>query len=99
MAIYGISGIERAVNGAAASPSGGGRSGSGFLDALGEAVQKVNDLQMASRKEVQQLVTGETEDLHRTMLAVQRAELAFDLMMEVRNKVVQAYQEVMRTQA
>ncbi len=70
----------------------------GFAAALREAVEKVSDLQHASGQEIQKLITGESDDLHKTMLAVQRAELAFELMMEVRNKVVQAYQEIMRIQ-
>jgi flagellar hook-basal body complex protein FliE len=93
MTIPGVSGILSPVEAPAAA-----RRGAGFGAALREAVEKVNDLQQASGQEVQRLVTGESDDLHRMLLAVQRAELAFELMMEVRNKVVQAYQEIMRIQ-
>jgi len=96
MSVYAISGITQvaaAVEGPAAGPKG-----QSFLDSMREAVEKVNELQQASGAEVRRLITGETEDLHKTLLAVQRAELAFELMMEVRNKVVQAYQEIMRIQ-
>ncbi len=43
-------------------------------------------------------MTGETQDLHTTMIAVQKADLSFQMMMQVRNKIVQAYQEIMRMQ-
>jgi flagellar hook-basal body complex protein FliE len=43
-------------------------------------------------------VTGENQDLHSTILATQRASLDFDLLLQMRNKVVQSYQEVMRMQ-
>ena len=48
--------------------------------------------------EIQRLLTGETEDVHKTLLAVQKTDLAFEMLLEVRNKVVQAYQEIMRIQ-
>ena len=47
---------------------------------------------------VEKFLTGENEELHTTALAVQKAELTFDLGLQVRNKVVSAYQEIMRMQ-
>jgi flagellar hook-basal body complex protein FliE len=43
-------------------------------------------------------MTGESQDLHTTVIAMQKADLSFQMMMQVRNKIVQAYQEIMRTQ-
>ena len=80
------------------SPSAASRGGEGFAAAMREAVEKVNVLQHESGAEIERLILNESQDLHKTVLAVQRAELAFELMMEVRNKVVQAYQEIMRIQ-
>ena len=51
-----------------------------------------------ANQSVQNFLTGDGEDLHSTVLAVQRADLEFDMLMQVRNKVVSAYQEVMRMQ-
>ena len=48
--------------------------------------------------EVQKFLSGDNEDLHTTILATQKAELAFQLGLQVRNKVVDAYQEVMKMQ-
>ena len=47
---------------------------------------------------VQKFMTGENEELHTTVLAAQKAEIAFDLGLQVRNKVISAYQEIMRMQ-
>jgi flagellar hook-basal body complex protein FliE len=43
-------------------------------------------------------MTGESQDLHTTVIAMQKADLSFQLMMQVRNKIVEAYQEIMRMQ-
>jgi flagellar hook-basal body complex protein FliE len=43
-------------------------------------------------------MTGESQDLHNTVIAMQKADLSFQMMMQVRNKIVQAYQEIMRMQ-
>jgi len=96
MALYGISAVSGAL--ATPSPPRAGPGEAGFAGALREAVEKVSQLQQDSGQEIQRLITGESEDLHKTLLAVQRSELAFELLMEVRNKVVQAYQEIMRIQ-
>jgi flagellar hook-basal body complex protein FliE len=72
--------------------------GESFGDVLREAISTTNDLQKQSNQEIQKLITGETQDLHATMIAVQKADLSFQMMMQVRNKLVNAYQEIMRTQ-
>ncbi len=72
--------------------------GETFGDVLREAISTTNELQKQSNQEIQKLITGETQDLHATMIAVQKADLSFQMMMQVRNKLVNAYQEIMRTQ-
>ena len=83
-----------------ARPRAAGKSedGASFGDVLKDAISTVNELQKQSDHEIQKLMTGETEDLHTTMIAVQKADLSFQMMMQVRNKIVQAYQEIMRMQ-
>ncbi len=67
------------------------RSGAtGFLDSLKSAIGKVNDTQMEAGRAVDALMTGETQDLHRTMVALQQADVSFQLMMQIRNKLVAA---------
>jgi len=69
-----------------------------FGEVLKDAIQTVNELQKTSDSEIQKLMTGESQDLHATLIAVQKADLSFQMMMQVRNKIVQAYQEIMRMQ-
>ncbi len=80
--------------GGAASPSEGGDFGS----VLQGAIAQVEGARSDANQSVQNFLSGDGEDLHSTVLAVQRANLEFDLLMQVRNKVVSAYQEVMRMQ-
>jgi flagellar hook-basal body complex protein FliE len=70
----------------------------GFGDVLKEAVRQVDDLQSDAGAKVQQLLSGEGGDVHSAMIVVEKADLSFQLMMQVRNKVVQAYQEISRMQ-
>ncbi|HSW40582.1 MAG TPA: flagellar hook-basal body complex protein FliE [Acidobacteriota bacterium] len=70
----------------------------GFGEILKDAISTVNELQKESSHEIQKLMTGESRDLHSTVIAMQKADLSFQMMMQVRNKIVQAYQEIMRMQ-
>jgi flagellar hook-basal body complex protein FliE len=69
-----------------------------FQNILSGAINGIQSAQHDAADSVQKFLTGENEELHTTVLATQRAELAFELGMQVRNKVVDAYQEVMRMQ-
>lgn len=81
------------------SPGPAGTVGaSGFVDSLKSAIGKVNDTQMEAGRAVEALMTGETQDLHRTMVALQQADVSFQLMMQIRNKLVAAYEEIQRMQ-
>ena len=68
----------------------------GFGKFLGEMIDKVNSAQLNSDKAVQQLSTGETKSLHETMIAMEKASVSFQFLSQVRNKAVEAYQEIMR---
>lgn len=61
-----------------------------------ELVGKVNDLSQQSDQAIQKLATGENRNLHETMIAVEKASISFLFMSQVRNKALEAYQEVMR---
>jgi flagellar hook-basal body complex protein FliE len=76
----------------------GDAGGGAFQDMLTGAVQKVEGLGQDASASVQQFLSGEGGELHTTILATERAELAFELFQQVRNKVVSAYQEIMRMQ-
>jgi len=81
------------------SAAGGSAAGAGkFQDALAEAVGRVEQYRQYANLGVERFLAGEGEDLHSVALQTQRAELAFEMFLQVRNKVVEAYQEVMRMQ-
>jgi len=58
----------------------------------------VNDLQVAAHEASRKFATGESENLHELMIALEEAKLVLDLTVEVRNKAVEAYQELSRMQ-
>ena len=69
-----------------------------FSDLMTSSVLEVNDLQKEANSAIQKLVTGESKNIHETMLAVEKADIAFRTMNQVRSKVLDAYREVMRMQ-
>jgi flagellar hook-basal body complex protein FliE len=94
-----VSTALHAAGGAASTASGlSGSSGSAFQNVLTEAVQGVQQFQSNAAASIGRFVSGEGEELHQVALATQQADLAFNLFMQVRNKAISAYQEVMRMQ-
>lgn len=71
---------------------------SGFQSAMKKAIGGVNDLQSNADNMAVKMAQGDIEDVHQAMLAMNKAKLALDLTITVRNKVVEAYQEIMRMQ-
>jgi flagellar hook-basal body complex protein FliE len=69
-----------------------------FRGVLEGAIQKVEQTHNAATQAVEGFLSGDGQELHSAILAVQRADLAFELGLQVRNKVVTAYQEIMRLQ-
>ncbi len=63
---------------------------------LKETINEVNKYQLDADKAVEDLATGRNKNIHETMIAISQADLAFRMTMQVRNKVVDAYQEIMR---
>lgn len=72
-------------------------TGGSFGNLLKEAIQQVNDVDKGSQGELQKYLSNES-DLHSVMIALEKADLSFQVMMQVRNKIVQAYQEIMKSQ-
>jgi flagellar hook-basal body complex protein FliE len=87
MAIEGSSPIDSTSN-----------AGKSFADTLKDAVGSVNELQKASDKFSQNVATGKTDDVAGAMIAAERADIALRVMVQVRNKIIDAYQEVMKMQ-
>ncbi len=69
-----------------------------FSDLLKQAVQEVNDAQAHAEGEARNLMVGDGTDMHSAILAVQKADVSFQMMMAVRSKLIDAYREVMRMQ-
>jgi flagellar hook-basal body complex protein FliE len=72
--------------------------GASFSDALTAAIEKVNSQQIQSEKATEALASGKAPDLHTVMITAEKATLSFQLAVQVRNKVMEAYQEIMRMQ-
>ncbi|ABC30792.1 flagellar hook-basal body complex protein (FliE) [Hahella chejuensis KCTC 2396] len=71
-------------------------SGVSFADWLGGEVNQVNQQLAAADSAARTLATGEAENLHQVMIALDKAQLSMSLMVEVRNRLLESYQEVMR---
>ncbi len=73
-------------------------SGKSFAETLQEAVSNVNEMQLKAEKGAQDLATGRTDNVADVMIMTEKADIALKLMMQVRNKIIDAYQEVMKMQ-
>ena len=80
-----------------AAPTGEAHATS-FSDILKNSVDKVNTMQAQADESIANLVAGRTKNIHETMLAIERADSSLKLMMQVRNKILDAYKEIMRMQ-
>ena len=65
---------------------------------LTESLEKVNEAQVAADSSMKELAAGRTKNIHETMLSIEKADSSLKLMMQVRNKVLDAYKEIMRMQ-
>ena len=73
--------------------------GPSFQSILSDLVKEVNGLQEDASRSIEGLVTGETQNVHDVTTRMAEAGIAFDLMMEVRNKLLDAYQQILQMQA
>ena len=87
------SGINRSTS---ISPTEGGEKT--FAQTLKDAVNEVNELQKVSDKKSQDLATGKTQNISDVMIAAEKADISLRLMVQVRNKIIEAYQEMMKMQ-
>jgi flagellar hook-basal body complex protein FliE len=68
-----------------------------FADTLKESLAEVNDLKVKADQAVADMASGQTSDVQGTIQALEKADVSFKMMMEVRNKLVSAYKEIMQT--
>jgi flagellar hook-basal body complex protein FliE len=96
MNVSGISSLSQIKTELAAPATQSG--GTSFNNIFSSAIGEVESASSNAAKSVEQFLSGNGDDLHTTILATQRAELEFQMFMQVRNKVVSAYQEIMKMQ-
>lgn len=97
----GVQGVQGTgyLDRAAAATAGGAASGGGFATALTGAVDNLQQLQSTSKELAVSAVTGNLDDIHAATLASSRAQITLELVAAVRNKGVDAFNEIMRMQA
>ena len=74
------------------------RNSAGFSTILSDAISKVNDAEINANNKIEALIKGEDVEMHEVMLAMQESALSLQALIEVRNKVVEAYQEINKLQ-
>lgn len=83
---------------ASIQPAGQARPGGGFGEVFASAIRGVETAGQNASATVERFLSGDGEELHTVALEAQKAELTFELFLQARNKVVSAYQEIMRMQ-
>jgi len=76
----------------------GAEAGKSFADTLKESVANVNALQKQADVKAQELATGKTDNIQDVMVSAEKADIALRLMVNVRNKIIDAYQDIMKMQ-
>ncbi len=69
-----------------------------FQETLNGFVSNVNDLQNSADTAIDKMASGEAADVHEVMIAVEKAKVSFDLLLQVRNKMLDAYKQIMQMQ-
>jgi flagellar hook-basal body complex protein FliE len=91
-----IAGIGGAAAGGPVAASNR-NGGVGFGESLRQALAQVSELQQTADASVQHFSLGQTRDVAGTLIAVEKANLGFQLALQIRNKLLEAYQEILRT--
>ena len=73
-------------------------NGTSFSNVLSDAISKVNDSEVNANNKIESLIKGEDVEMHEVMLAMQESVLSLQALIEVRNKTVEAYQEISKRQ-
>src|SRR4051794_23722961 len=90
--------VEKEMQSEGLKPQAPQMNGKNFSDILRDSVEKVNLYQTQADTAIKELVAGRNKNIHETMLTVERADTSLKLMMQVRNKILDAYREIMRMQ-
>ena len=89
-----LANIENNLKSLYVNENSAGKPNTSFSSFFERSMEKVNELKMDADKSVEQLATGSEKDIHNTMIALQKAEISMELMLQVRNKMIAAYDEI-----
>lgn len=98
MTIPPVSGISGAVSPAAVTPAADVDPGPGFGSTIGRALEAVSDAERVADVAAEDVASGGDTSVHELMVAMTKASLSVDLLVQARNRAVEAYQEIMRMQ-
>jgi len=98
-----VAGIEalqaqQMLDPAIAAHAGAAQSGASFAQLVGQGLNEVNQKLAATQADMQRLAVGDVQNLHEIMIRLEEAQLAFQLVLQVRNRFLEAYQDVMKMQ-
>jgi flagellar hook-basal body complex protein FliE len=86
--------LQKLASGQGVKPA----EGASFDNVLGDLVREVNSKQLNAASSAREMMSGGDVSLHQAMIAMEEASVSFQLMVEVRNKLLESYQEIMRMQ-
>lgn len=93
-----ISHISQNINQALKQPEFDAQKAKSFENLLKDSIKEVNAEQKVAEKALVDMATGQIKDLHQAAIAIGKAETSMKVMLEVRNKAINAYKEILRTQ-
>lgn len=96
MAIGNINNLAPGVSGVNLPTGSISGTGDGFGSLIKDAVESIDKSQKTADSEISKAITGESPDMHNTIIALQTADLKFQLGLQVRNKLIGAFDEIMR---
>jgi flagellar hook-basal body complex protein FliE len=94
----GISNVFPELKGSGANGTKPAAPDAGSGNFFEELVGKVSDMQAQADGKIKNMITGDSRELHEVMMAVEKANISFQFLTQVRNKAVEAYQEIMKMQ-
>jgi flagellar hook-basal body complex protein FliE len=87
-----------AVSGTVTTGAPPAASGTTFSNLVTKGLEQVNDSLLTNQLDIQRLAAGDADNLHRMMIRLEESRLSFQLMMQIRNRLLESYQELMRMQ-
>ncbi len=95
-----ITGIQGTMTAAVEAGKAGAQSAQsqGFQEMIAEYLDETNRVQLEAGDAINKLATGEVEDIHEVMIALEKSRVSLELVMEIRSKLLDAYRELMRMQ-